>query len=205
MSTTSRGVGRPRNEPLRQAILDAAIGLVERDGFNAVTVEAIAARAQTSKTTIYRWWPGKAAVVMDAFLLAAQPTIQPARTGSLREELTNQMKALARFLQRTDAGRTITGLIAEAQSDPELASAIRERWLAPRRAAAAAEFHRAGQRGELRLDQDDEVLIDTLYGALYFRLMFGHAPIDDAFIANVITTILDGATPTTTQHTQSEL
>ena len=72
---------------------------------------------------------------------------------------------------------------------------MRERWLAPRRAAAAAGFRQARERGELRDDVDDEALIDTLYGALYFRLMFGHAPIDDALIEHVIAAVLEGVTP----------
>ena len=93
---------------MRRAVFRAAIALVEQDGFSALTVEAIAVRAQTSKTTIYRWWPGKAAIVMDAFLDAAQPMIGVAPSGSLRDELMTQMKALARFFQRTDTGRIMT-------------------------------------------------------------------------------------------------
>ena len=194
-ATVRREAGRPRSEPLRKAILEAAGTLVAEHGFGAVTVEAIALRAHTSKTTIYRWWPGKAAVVMDAFLAAAQPIIEFPPTSSLRDELTTQMKALAAFFQRTDTGRTITALLAEAQSDPELAVAMRERWLIPRRAAAAAGFRRARRRGELREEIDDDALIDTLYGALYFRLMFGHAPIDDALVESVVDTVLDGVGP----------
>ena len=104
--TSRTGVGRPRSQVLRQAILEAAISLVEEQGFSLVTVEAIAVRAKTSKTKIYRWWPGKAAIVMDGFLAAAEPTIELPRTGSLRDELTDQMKALAHsFSAPPPAGR----------------------------------------------------------------------------------------------------
>jgi AcrR family transcriptional regulator len=176
------------------AILDAAVQLVEEHGWGEVTVEAIAARAGTSKTTIYRWWPGKAAIVMDAFLAAAEPSTEMAPAGSLRIELAAQMKDLWRFFTESSAGRTITALVAEAQANPELATALRERWLAPRRAVAAAAYERARDRGELHPDVDDGVLTDALYGPLYFRLMFGHAPVDDAVIESLVDTVLRGAT-----------
>jgi len=172
----------------------AAVALVAEHGYAAVTIEAIAEHAGTSKPAIYRRWPKKAAIVMDAFLAAAQPRIQPPKGLPLREGIITQATALAEFFQTTSTGRTITGLVAEAQTDPTLADAIREQWLQPRRAVATAMLTQAQASGELRPDIDIDALIDAIYGPLYFRLMLGHGTIDKVFVERIVDIVLDGAT-----------
>lgn len=191
----NRSSGRPRDKTLDTAIMRAAIYLLDERGYAAVTIDAIAERANTSKTAIYRRWPRKASIVMDAFLAAAEPLITPPENLPLRETVIAQMTALAKFFQTTSSGRTITDLIAEAQTDAMLADAIREKWLLPRRKVASAYFQAAREAGELRDDIDISTLIDALYGPLYFRLLLGHDVIDKSFIERIVDMAMIGIAP----------
>lgn len=175
-----RPPGRPRSERARRAILRAATDLLERDGFPAVTVEAIAARAGVSKATVYRWWPNKAAVVMDGFLSAVSSELPFPETGSARGDLTLHMRDLVGALGG-NMGRTVAALMAESQHDPELAEALRSRWLSVRRAQIKGILEGGVERGELRDDLDLEVAVDALYGPIYYRLLVGHLPLEEGF------------------------
>jgi AcrR family transcriptional regulator len=168
-STTARG--RPRSERATTAILAAARELLEEQGLRRLSVDAIAARAGVSKATIYRWWPSKAAVVMDAFLAGAGPRMPFPDTGSAREDLRRQLRSVIRLFNEPKTRGPFIALIAESQHDIELARALRERFIASRRAAAREVFTRGMARGELRDDLDVEIAIDALYGALYYRLL----------------------------------
>ncbi len=187
-------MGRPRSEAARRAILRAAGDLLARDGFADVTVEAIAAEAGVGKATIYRWWPGKAAVVLDAFLAAAGPCAPFPDTGCLEEDLRGQMRALAQALGGR-AGTVLRGVLAEAQSDPEAAEAFRTRYLAPRRTETRRVLDRAQARGQLCPHADLETAADALYGPLYFRLTAGHAPLDAAFVDSLLALVFHGLRP----------
>jgi AcrR family transcriptional regulator len=172
---------RRRNEKTRTAILRAARELLDRRGFRQLTIEGIAQRAGVGKATIYRWWPSKAAVVMDAVLEAASPRIPFPDTGSAREDLRRQIASVIELYTRTKTGRGIRALIAESQHDPSVAESLRDRFIASRRAEAATVFERGIERGELRPDLDVGVAIDALYGAVYYRLLVSHAPLDSAY------------------------
>ena len=176
----ARPPGRPRSERARRAILQAANELLESEGFAAVTVEAIAERAGVSKATIYRWWPNRAAVVMDGFLSIVSSEVPFPHTGHAREDIRIHMRRLAEAFSGK-IGRTVAALIAEGQSDPELAEALRSRWLSVRRAEAKKILELGIERGELREDIDQEVAVDVLYGPIYYRMLVGHAPLDDDF------------------------
>jgi AcrR family transcriptional regulator len=177
---------RRRNEQARAAILRAARELLERRGFRRLTIEGIAARAGVGKATIYRWWPSKAAVVMDAVLQAANPRIPFPDTGSAREDVRRQIASVIELYTRTKTGRGIMTLIAESQHDPALAESMRDRFIASRRAEAATVIERGIERRELRPDLDVGVAIDALYGAVYYRLLVSHAPLDAAYADTLI-------------------
>jgi AcrR family transcriptional regulator len=174
-SPPSGARGRPRSETAREAILRSAIELLQSKGFAALSVDAIAARAGVGKATIYRWWPNKAAVVMDAFLADTAPGMPFPDTGSTREDLRRQMRSVIRLFNTPSVGAPFVALIGESQHDPALAAALRERFVASRRAAAKEVLTRGIERGELRADLDLDIAIDALYGALYYRLLVsGH-------------------------------
>ncbi len=175
-----RPPGRPRSERARRAILLAANELLEGEGFAAVTVEAIAERARVSKATVYRWWPNKAAVVMDGFLSTVSSEVPFPHTGRAREDIRVHMQRLTEAFGGK-MGRTVAALIAEGQADAELAEALRSRWLTVRRAEAREILELGIERGELREGLDPEVAVDVLYGPIYYRLLVDHAPLDEAF------------------------
>ncbi len=175
-----RPVGRPRSERAHRAILGAANELLESEGFAAVTVEAIAERAGVSKATVYRWWPNKAAVVMDGFLSTVSSEVPFPHTGYAREDIRLHMRRLTEAFSGK-IGRTVAALIAEGQADPELAEALRSRWLSVRRAEAREILELGIESGELRGDLDPEVAVDVIYGPIYYRMLVGHAPLDQAF------------------------
>lgn len=187
-------LGRPRSETARRAILRAAGDLLARDGFADVTVEAIVAEAGVSKATLYRWWPGKAAVILDAFLAASGPCAAFPDTGCLEEDLRGQMRALALAFNGC-MGAVLRGVLAEAQSDPEAAEAFRTRYLAPRRAETRRALERARARGQLCPQADLETAADALYGPLYYRLTAGHAPLDAAFVDALLALVFHGLRP----------
>ena len=175
-----RPPGRPRSERARRAILKSANELLEGEGFAAVTMEAIAERAGVSKATVYRWWPNRAAVVMDGFLSTVSSEVPFPHTGHAREDIRLHMRRLTEAFGGR-IGRTVAALLAEGQADPELADALRSRWLLVRRAEAREILELGIERGELRGGLDPEVAVDVLYGPIYYRLLVGHAPLDDDF------------------------
>ncbi len=183
--------GRPRSEEVRARIFQATIELLEERGFKELTIEAIAERAGASKVTLYRWWPGKAALATDAFLGVAGPLAPFGHTDSalvdLREQMVSQMRVLAGRW-----GKIIAGLIAESVFDPEVREAMRTRWLEPRRAEGRKVVERALVDGELRAGTDPEVVLDALYAPLYWRLLLGHAPLHAAFARQVWSAALLG-------------
>ena len=127
--------GRPRSGRLHQAILKTAFNLVLDVGFRAVSIEAIAAKIGVGKTTIYRRWPNKAAVIMDAFTLKVGSGSLFPKADTVTESIRLQMRAMARSFRGSD-GALVKALLAEAQFDRELAKAFRERWTLPRRKLA---------------------------------------------------------------------
>ena len=173
----SRAPGRPRSERARTAILIATNELLDSRGLAALSVDVIATRAGVSKATIYRWWPTKAAVVMDAFLAHTSPRMPFPDTGSTREDLRRQIKSVIQLFNQAGTGRSLVALIAESQHDPVLAQAFRERFIAARREAAREVLVRGRERGELRPDLDVDIAIDALYGPLYYRLLVSGDPL----------------------------
>jgi AcrR family transcriptional regulator len=183
--------GRPRSEQRHNAILQAAIDLVLELGFRAVSLESIAAKAGVAKTTIYRRWPNKAAVVMDAFMLRFGSGTQFPTAKKVTDSIRLQMRTMARAFRSKD-GALVKALLAEAQFDEELATAFRERWTLPRRKMALAVFQKAISQGELRSDIDIEATIDLLYAPMYYRLQMGTESLSDAYIDEIFDQAMQG-------------
>jgi AcrR family transcriptional regulator len=173
----ARRPGRPRSETTRRAILNAALDELREHGYAALTVEGIAARAGAGKQTIYRWWPSKADVVLDAMLDMAAAKIPVPDEGSLPADLRAFLSAT--FRQR-DQRPILVGLMAHALLDPTFAMAFRDRFLFGRRAVLREILVRAVTRGEIAEDTDLELIIDVVYGVLWYRLMLDHAALNEA-------------------------
>ncbi len=188
--------GRPRSEKAHTAILAAAAELLLARGLSAVSMDAVAERAGVSKATIYRWWPTKESLALDALYTewaAARPF--PQDTGTLRGDLLSLLRPWARLASSRPYGRVIAALLTEAQTDPAFAAEYRQRVVEPRRDQGRAIFRRAIERGEIAADTKVEVALDLLYGPLYHRLLHGHAPLNDRFVRDVIDLALSGIQP----------
>ncbi|HMI98365.1 MAG TPA: TetR/AcrR family transcriptional regulator [Gaiellaceae bacterium] len=186
--------GRPRSEKARTAILAASIELLLDQGLHAMSMDDVAERAGVSKATIYRWWPSKELLALDA-LATEWATPSPAAerdTGTLRGDLLARFRPWLRQLNQRPFGRVIAGLVAEAQTDPEFAKLYREHFVQPRRDATRPLLLRAIDRGEIAPGTDLEVTLDLLYGPIYHRLLHGHAPLNDRFVQEVVDTVIAG-------------
>ena len=202
-----RPPGRPRSEKAHQAILAAAMDLLLAQGLHAMSMDDVARRAGVSKATIYRWWPSKERLALDALATEWAASSTPASlrdTGSLRGDLLARFRPWLRQLNRKPYARVVAGLVAEAQTNPEFAELYREHFVQPRRDATRELLVRARDRGEIAADTDLEVTLDLLYGPIYHRLLHGHAPLTERFaqqvIDHVITAISVPPTPLRKDH-----
>ncbi|RUT29607.1 TetR/AcrR family transcriptional regulator [Paenibacillus zeisoli] len=183
--------GRPRNVETQSSILSAAYELLMDIGFGAVTVEKIAERAKVSKATIYKWWPNKAAVVMDGFLSAAAARLPVPDTGTVLQDILEHATNMARFMLRRE-GTILLEIIGEGQVDSALAEAFRTRYIQPRRQEFRDMLDRAVQRGELEKSLDIALLTDLLYGPIFYRLLVTGDPIDEDYVKQLVTHVFKG-------------
>jgi AcrR family transcriptional regulator len=185
--------GRPRSEPARQAILAAATDLMLARGLSAVSMDAIAEQAGVSKATIYRWWPTKETLALDVlYEQLSEPCPEPPDTGTLRGDLRSLLLGWVGRAGGRPYGRIIGALVTEAATDATFGELYRERYIEPRRAQARAIFHRAVARDEIGVGTDIEAAIDLLYGALYHRLLHGHAALNTEFVDYAINVVVSG-------------
>ncbi|MDD7795359.1 TetR/AcrR family transcriptional regulator [Clostridium sp. 'White wine YQ'] len=184
-------LGRPRSEKTKSDILNAAYDLLIETGFGTVTVEKIAERAKVSKATIYKWWPNKAAVVMDGFLNATNVELPIPDTGSIIEDMFIQVDNFVKFLT-TRKGNVITEIIAEGQYDSKLADIYRNAYFIPRRDISKQILERGILRGEVNKGLDLEICIDLIWGPIFYRLLVTGAEIDEIFIRKLIDYAFEG-------------
>jgi AcrR family transcriptional regulator len=185
------GPGRPRSERSRRAILRAASDLALERDLSEISMAAIAERAGASKSTIYRWWPSKELLVLDA-LLSQWDTATPdaTDTGSLAGDLRALIMPWTHELVGKPYGRVIASLLASAQADPDFAREYRAHFVEPRREQGRSAFRRATERGEIPRDTDIEASLDLLYGPFYHRLLHGHADVTERFADTILEFVL---------------
>jgi AcrR family transcriptional regulator len=165
----SQSPQRRRSESARRAILDATLSLVREKGLAALTVEGIAARAGVGKQTIYRWWPSKGLVAVDALLETAGSEIELAHGPDIWTDLAELLGNVAEMMTDPDRGPHWAAVLAQAQSDPALAEAFHLRVFGPIRSAYRSRLEQARRTGALTADPDD--LLDMAFGPLWFRLL----------------------------------
>ncbi len=170
----------------------AAAQILAERGLSGMSIEEVAARAGVGKTTIYRRWTSRGTLALDAFLAEFQGQQPLPDTGTLRGDLLAALRAWIRAVTRTSAGPILAGLIAEAQRDPELAVAWRERVVERLRSQHKIMLDRAVERGEISAGTDYEVVLDLLFGAAYHRLLHGHQPLTDRFARQVVDLVVAG-------------
>ncbi|TGK29458.1 TetR/AcrR family transcriptional regulator [Leptospira gomenensis] len=167
--------GRPRSSDYEDSILKATFDLLATKGFYGFSIEDIVEKTGVARTTIYRRWPSKANLAMNTILTLISPYLDFPDEVPLEDGIVKQMKGLAGVFQG-DYGNVISSVIGAAQDDPELAKAVRDEYLKPRRKIAADYIKRAMINGEFPDSTDSEIegLIDLLYGGLYFRMLLKH-------------------------------
>lgn len=183
--------GRHRSLEAEAAILKAALYLLERQPLRKVTADAIARRAGVSKATIYKWWPNKSLVALDAYLAGMSEQVPVPDTGSAERDFTQQLKSVMAFYT-SPLGRLFCQFIAEGQSDPALLALFRERFLYARRDTARVMWERGVQRGEIRKDVDAEIVLDLIYGPMVFRLLTGHGSLAEREAESVVKAVFRG-------------
>lgn len=161
---TTTHSGRPRDHSLDRAVLDAAAELLSESGYRSLTMAAVATRAGTTKTAIYRRWAGKTALVIDV-LAERLPAPTLPETGDPAEDLVQAGLTFASTLGDPAVQHGLTGLLAEAASDPTISDQIRERLVGPQLAATAVGVDEAHAAGVLPEWMTAELIADVLTGA----------------------------------------
>lgn len=198
------GRGRRPSQQVRGAILGAADRLLRSEGMAGFTIEGVAALAGASKMTIYKWWPTKGVLALEAYAASVEVVLDVPDTGDVEDDLTAALTSFVGVLRETTGGRVTAELLGAAQTDPELAAAFRRVYLEPRRAVGTAVLLAARERGQVRAGTDPEALSDQLWGACVYRLLTGYLPMTEDYARTLVRTVLHGVgqpsvgTPSTT-------
>ncbi|WP_324650628.1 TetR/AcrR family transcriptional regulator [Georgenia sp. H159] len=185
-----------RSEESRQAILRSTLkllGVGARGGttIQKLSIEAIAKHAGVSKSTIYRWWDNKAAVVIDAFVTAYLSHTPVRDDVPFEEALREHVAAVVHQYAGLD-GKLVAQLIAEAQYDPATLEEFHNRFWLGRRSAVEALIQRGVEEGVVRSDIDPSMLANLAYSPIYLRLLLQQGPLDDTFAAELVELALHG-------------
>ncbi|WP_329586930.1 TetR/AcrR family transcriptional regulator [Kitasatospora sp. NBC_01250] len=191
-NTARPHTGRRRNEAAHQAILDAALRLLAESDGTPVTIDAIARTAGVGKQTVYRWWPSKGAVLLDALSDRAAQHVAAPDTGVLHDDLQAFVATTFDAAQQDTTASALRTLVREAARDPHLAELMRG-YTADRRSALRDLLDRGRERGQLPPDADLDLIVDQIYGLFWYRFILGHGPLDHTVAEQLATTLLHGA------------
>ena len=189
---TSGERGRRRSVRSHDAIVAATQELLVERGYRELTIEGVAARAGVGKQTIYRWWPSKAALVLEAYLAGSDAVAQPSPSGVTLDDVRVLLHWLIDVLAEPIGGRVVAGLVSDLQHDRDLAEGFHRDVVPARRRAMLAVLERGREREELRADADLELAVDALHGAVFYRLLFSGEPLDTEFTERLARQVLDG-------------
>ncbi|MBQ1046705.1 TetR/AcrR family transcriptional regulator [Micromonospora sp. C32] len=184
-----------RNEQSRRAILAAALELLTETGYPALTVEAIAARAGVGKQTIYRWWRGKGAVILDALADGLPQVIALPDTGDLRTDLREVLRATVAEFADPRLSATTRAITIETLTDEDLAAQARDRLLRPQLTAVRARLEAAREAGQVRPDAPLDLVVELLFGPLYHRWLLRNGPLTDDYADGIVDLVVSAVTP----------
>ena len=172
--------------------MDAVHGLLQEKSVRDLTMEEVAKRAGVGKPTLYKWWPTKASLVLTMFQERIAGRLDAPAAATTEEFLRGRVRNVIREFNGL-FGKVVADLIAEGQSEPEILRELQARHLGPRRAASVAEVEKAKAAGELSGDVDAGLLIDSIFGSIYFRLLVRHAPLTEQFGQELVDQVLRGS------------
>ena len=197
--SAARAPGRPRDPQVDQAILTATLELLGEDGFDGLSIEAVAARAGVGKTTVYRRWPSKIPLVVDALTAMKAPTVSAVPDDMpTRDALVRAMSGFTKPHEGS-AARVLAGLVDAMSRNEELADAVRTVLVAERERGLVAVIERGKARGEIRSEVDARVMVDLLGGPVVLRRLITGQPVNQRLAHTIVDLVLDGAAPTPSQ------
>lgn len=189
---TARSAGRPRSAGADEAILAAARALLAERGWDGMTLGDVAARAGVAKTTLYRRWPGKAELVVDA-MAQLFDTLRPIDAGSVRADAETTIRDLTSLLARPETQAAFLALAAHASRDPALRAAVREKIIDRQRRLVHAGACRAAARGEGAQITDPDLLFDVIAGTMVHRMLIAGEPVSDDYLERFLDLVLPAA------------
>ncbi|MFD9207205.1 TetR/AcrR family transcriptional regulator [Streptomyces sioyaensis] len=192
MSEERHGTRRSGGPRKAQEIFDATLDLLAEKGYEGLTIEGVAQHSGVNKTTIYRWWPSKGALLGAALIGARQLDLAPPDTGSLRGDLEALLHTIATLLTTPPASDIAVAVLGAATHSTELAVHVKD-FFADRIAREEPVFTRAVARGELPADTDPMLLVDLLAGAAWIRVVLRQLPLEKDFVSRTVRTVLEGA------------
>ncbi|HEX6359791.1 TetR/AcrR family transcriptional regulator [Actinophytocola sp.] len=192
MNEQSVRPGRKRSEESRQAILVATLELTAELGYAGLTIEGIAARSGAGKQTIYRWWPSKADVLLEALAIKADVVVSLPDKGSYAADLRHFVVASFALAARHPVADALRALMAQAQLDPEFRKRFWAAFLQRRRDALRVLIDRAAARGDLPAGASADTVIDAVFGIVWYRLLTDRPP--DEQLADELVTLISGRT-----------
>jgi AcrR family transcriptional regulator len=190
--SSGTSAGRPRSEEAHKAILDATLELLVEVGFSAMTVEGVASRAGVGKATIYRRWPSKLPLVVEAF--GQLPGFEEVDTGSLAEDLKKMLRSYLQTFNSSPLSAVLPSLAGERAHNPEL-SELFEPVSKGRRQPLVQAFERAVERGEVAPDTDIELAADLVVGPIAVQLFFKGGRLNPRMVGPMVDMALAGIAP----------
>ncbi|RJT35310.1 TetR/AcrR family transcriptional regulator [Mesorhizobium waimense] len=184
-----RSIGARRNPDSADAILAAAEAVLAEAGYSGFSIEAVARRARAGKPTIYRWWPSKAALLLEVYQRGKRVAVPD--TGNLEEDLVGFLNNLFRHWRETSSGNVFRSLIAEAQSDETAAVALAG-YAGGRRAHTGRIIERAKTRGELAADIDSALVADLVASYAWKHLLTNRLDAPEATIRKAVRYLTQG-------------
>ncbi|MFV2011921.1 MULTISPECIES: TetR/AcrR family transcriptional regulator [unclassified Micromonospora] len=184
-----------RSEQSRRAILAAALALLTEQGYAAVTIEAIAARAGVGKQTIYRWWRGKGAVILDALTDNLPDALALPDTGDLQADLRQVLRATVAEFADPRLSATTRAITIETLTDEELADQARDRLLRPQLDMVRARLAAARDAGQVRPDAPLDQVVELLFGPLYHRWLLRNGPLTDDYADSIVDLVVAAINP----------
>jgi AcrR family transcriptional regulator len=197
--TRARRIGRPRSEAAvsHAAIMDAVYELLKEKPASELTMEAIAQRAKVGKPTLYKWWPSKAALILAMFYERLVGKLEAPQASTVEEAIRVKMRRLIKEFNGL-FGKVMAELIAEGQSDPSILKELYERHIRLRRESTVADIERGKANGEFAADVDPELLIDAIFGPIYYRMLLRLGPLTEQYGNGLISQAVRGTQPGST-------
>ncbi|MDN4611566.1 TetR/AcrR family transcriptional regulator [Arthrobacter burdickii] len=178
---------------VRLRVLKAASVLLDRLSYDAVTIDAVARASGVGKSTLYRYWPSRQLLVLEAFTYKTNLLTNVEDTGDVARDLHAYLVALTYCLHVGGAASTVANLLAEAIRSEDFAAQFRQTMLRERRQGFLAILQRGQRRGQVRDDVDLVMVIDAVYGSIHHRLVATGQDIDGSFLRNLTRFAIDGA------------